>query len=237
MMPTVLIIAGGAGTRLYPITKTIPKAMIKLAGKPFIAHQLNRLKNDGVTRVVICAGYLGEQLKDYIKDGSGFGLKVDFSFDGKKLLGTAGVIKKALPLLEENFAVMYGDSYLTESFNPIADSFLLSGKKGLMVLFKNNGQWDTSNIVYADGKIIKYDKKNIVSEMKYIDYGLLFFKKEALIGIAENQVCDLADLCQELIGIDQLAGYEVKQRFFEIGSFRGLEETKRYLEKLGGNHD
>lgn len=234
MMPAALIITGGVGTRLYPITKTIPKAMIELAGKPFIAHQLNILKNNGVKRAVICAGYLGEQLKNYVKDGRDFGLRVDFSFDGEKLLGTAGVIKKALPLLEENFAVMYGDSYLTENFNPVADAFFLSGKKGLMTVFKNNGQWDTSNVVYVDGKIIKYDKKNAAPEMKHIDYGLLFFKKEAFAGIAENQVYDLADLCRELIESGQLAGYEVKQRFFEIGSFKGLEETRKYLENLGG---
>lgn len=236
MMPTVLIIAGGVGTRLYPVTKTIPKAMIELAGKPFIAHQLSMLKTNGVTRVVICAGYLGEQLKDYVKDGSDFGIKVDFSFDGEKLLGTAGVIKKALPALEESFAVMYGDSYLTEDLKPVSDAFFLSGKKGLMTVFKNDGQWDTSNVVYADGKIVEYNKKSIVPEMKYIDYGVSFFRKETFGGIGENQIYDLADLFRMLIKENQLAGYEVKQRFFEIGSFKGLEETRRYLEKFGGSY-
>lgn len=235
-MPTVLIIAGGEGRRLYPITKTIPKAMIELAGEPFIAHQLRMLKNNGVTRAIICAGYLGEQLKDYIEDGRNFGLKVDFSFDGEKLLGTAGAVKKAFCLLEDNFAVMYGDSYLTADFEPISVAFFSSGKKGLMAVLRNNGQWDTSNVVYADGKIVKYSKKHITPEMKYIDYGLLFFRKEAFAGIAENQVYDLADLCRDLIEKNQLDGYEVEQRFFEVGSFKGLEETRSYLEKLGSSH-
>ncbi|MFH1903651.1 MAG: sugar phosphate nucleotidyltransferase [Candidatus Omnitrophota bacterium] len=232
MMPIVVILAGGAATRLYPVTQTIPKAMLELAGKPFIAHQMDLLQHNGVTRVVICAGYLGEQLKNYVKDGRKFKMKVDFSFDGKKLLGTAGAIKKTLPLLEDNFAVMYGDSYLTENFNPIADFFFLSNKKGLMAVFKNDKQRDASNVAYAEGKVIKYDKKNLAAEMKHIDYGLSFFKKEAFAEITENQVYNLADLCKNLAEEDQLAGYEVKRRFYEIGSSKGLDETRSYLEKL-----
>ena len=230
MMSTVAILSGGTATRLYPVTKAMPKAMLELAGKPFIAHQIEILKNNGVGRVVICAGYLGHVLKEYVQDGSDFGLTVDFSFDGDKLLGTAGAINKALPLLGDNFAVMYGDSYLTEDFRPIADFFLKSGKKGLMTVFKNEGKWDLSNIVYGDGRIMKYDKRQVVEEMKYIDYGLLFFKKEAFSKITGEQVYDLADLCADLINEGQMAGYEVKQRFYEIGSFKGLEETRKYLE-------
>jgi len=230
MMPTIAILSGGKATRLYPITKEIPKAMLELAGKPFIAHQLEMLKHNGVKRVVICAGYFGLMLKDYIRAGNDYGLSVDFSFDGDKLLGTAGAIKKALPLLENSFAVMYGDSYLTEDFRPIANFFASSDKKGLMTVFKNDGEWDVSNIVYADGKILKYDKKQLTPEMKYIDYGLLFFKSAAFSKIIDDQVYDLADLCVDLINEDQMAGYEVKQRFYEIGSFKGLGETKQYLE-------
>jgi len=229
-MPTVAMLSGGRATRLYPITKEIPKAMLELAGKPFIAHQLEMLKHNGVKRVVICAGYLGQMLEDYVRAGNDSGLTVDFSFDGDNLLGTAGAIKKALPLLGNSFAVMYGDSYLTEDFRLISNFFTSSDKKGLMTVFKNNNEWDASNIIYADGKVIKYNKKQLTSEMKYIDYGLLFFKSEAFSRIIENQIYDLADLCADLINEDQMAGYEVKQRFYEIGSFKGLEETKRYLE-------
>jgi len=230
MIPTVAVLSGGKATRLYPITKEIPKAMLELSGKPFIAHQLEMLKHNGVKHVVICAGYLGQMLEDYIRAGNDFGLIVDFSFDGDKLLGTAGAIKKALPLLGNDFAVMYGDSYLTEDFRPVANFFISSNKKGLMTVFKNEGKWDVSNIVYADSRILKYDKKQITQEMKYIDYGLLFFKSEAFSKIFDYQVYDLADLCADLINEGQMAGYEAKQRFYEIGSFKGLEETKQYLE-------
>jgi N-acetyl-alpha-D-muramate 1-phosphate uridylyltransferase len=233
MMPTIAILAGGQATRLHPITKEIPKALLELAGKPFIFHQLEMLKANGATHIVICVGYLGYMLEDYIRIGNDLGLTIDFSFDGNELLGTAGAIKKALPLLGNSFAVMYGDSYLTANFYPIAEFFAKSNKKGLMTVFKNEGKWDVSNIVYTDGKIIKYDKKHITPEMKYIDYGLLFFKPEAFIKITDRQIYDLADLCIDLINEDQMVGYEVKQRFYEIGSFAGLEETKRYLEKKG----
>jgi NDP-sugar pyrophosphorylase family protein len=231
MMPTFAILAGGKATRLYPVTQTIPKSMLELAGKPFIAHQIDLLKKNGVSRLVICAGHFGEILKDYVGDGGNFGLSVDYSFDGGQLLGTAGAVKKALPLLGESFAVMYGDSYLAVDYRPIADVFLKSGKKGLMTVFKNEGRWEASNIVYMDGTIEEYDKKNVSPQMKHIDYGLLFFKKEAFSNVPDGQVYDLADLCRELIAQGQMAGYEVTQRFYEIGSPKGLVETGRYLEE------
>lgn len=230
MKSTVAILSGGKATRLYPVTKEMPKAMLELAGKPFVTHQLEILKRNNVKHVVICAGYLGQVLEDYIRAGNDYGLTVDFSFDGDKLLGTAGAIKKALPLLGNSFAVMYGDSYLTENFCPIENFFTSSNKKGLMTVFKNDNKWDVSNIVYVNGRITKYDKKHITKNMEYIDYGLLFFKAEVFSKIVEDQIYDLADLCIDLINEDQMAGYEARRRFYEIGSFKGLEETKKYLE-------
>jgi len=226
---TIVVLAGGVATRLYPVTKTIPKAMLEVAGKPFIVHQLELFKSNGVKHVVICAGYLGDQLAAYVGDGRRFGLDVQFSFDGEKLLGTAGAIKKALPLLGESFAVIYGDSYLPVGLKLIAEKFFSSGKKGLMTIFKNNDNWDTSNVVCNNGQIVKYDKKNKSKDMSYIDYGLSFFKKEVFDSLPDGQVVDLADVCTQLAASGELAGYEAKERFYEIGSFKGLEETKKYL--------
>lgn len=230
MMPPVAILSGGKATRLYPMTQSIPKAMLELAGKPFIRHQMELLKNNDVKRVVICAGHLGQMLKEYVQKENGFGLAVDFSLDGDQLLGTAGAVKKALPLLGDSFAVIYGDSYLTEDFRPIAQAFLKSGKKGLMTVLKNESQWGPSNLIYDNGRILKYNKGHLMKEMKHIDYGLLFFKKEAFAGIKEGQVYDLANLCADLINEGQLAGYEVFKRFYEIGSLQGLEETRQHLQ-------
>ena len=138
------------------------------------------LKQNGVKHVVICAGCFGDMLEEYVRSKNNLGLTIEFSFNGDRLLGTAGALKKALPLLGDSFAVMYGDSYLTANFQPIADFFANSDKQGLMTVFRNKDNWDASNIIFADNKIIKYDKKNKLPSMQHIDYGLLFFQAAAL---------------------------------------------------------
>jgi NDP-sugar pyrophosphorylase family protein len=232
MMPKVVILAGGPATRLYPVTHTVPKVMIEVAGKPFIAHQLELLKKNGIENVVICLGYLGERIKDFIKEGDPFGIKVEYSFDGEKLLGTAGAINKALNLLDEVFFVIYGDSYLRADFKAISDYFLSHNKKGLMTVIKNQNRWDKSNIVYNNGKIIKYDKNNPTDDMEYIDYGLALLKKEIFLQHSYGQVFELDRVYQDLIQGQEMLAYEVKERFFEIGSLSGLEETRKYLEEM-----
>jgi NDP-sugar pyrophosphorylase family protein len=232
MMPTVAILVGGYATRLYPVTKTIPKAMLRVAGKPFIAHQLALLKKNGITKVVICSGYLSEQIENFIGDGKQFGLSINFSVDGEKPLGTGGAIKKALPLLEDAFFVMYGDTYLTIDFKSISDLFLSQNKKGLMTVLRNKDQWDKSNIVLKNGKIIKYDKKEKTLDMEYIDYGLSMLRKSAFDEIGAEEVFDLAEVYKSLIEKGQMIGYEVKNRFYEIGSAQGLAETEEYLLSL-----
>jgi NDP-sugar pyrophosphorylase family protein len=144
----VAILAGGLSTRLYPATEKNPKALLDVAGKPFIAYQLENLRQNGICEVVICAGYLGQLIADFVGDGSKFGLSVRFSYDGAKPLGTGGAIKRALPLLGDAFWVMYGDAYLNVVFRQVADFFLSRDKLGLMTVYKNNNQWDTSNVVF-----------------------------------------------------------------------------------------
>jgi MurNAc alpha-1-phosphate uridylyltransferase len=229
MMPAVAILVGGQATRLYPVTKTIPKAMLQVAGKPFIAHQLGLLKKNGIMKVLICSGYLSEQIENFIGTGDQFGLSISFSADGEKPLGTGGAIKKALPLLENAFFVMYGDSYLTIDFKSISDFFLSQNKKGLMTVLHNKDRWGKSNIVLKNGKIIKYDKKEKSPDMEYIDYGLSMLRKSAFDETGDKEVFDLAEVYQSLIGEEQMIGYEVKSRFYEIGSAQGLAETEEYL--------
>ncbi|MFZ4388465.1 MAG: nucleotidyl transferase, partial [Chthoniobacterales bacterium] len=108
--------------------------------------------------------------------------------------------------------------------------FLSCEKKGLMTVFKNEGKWCRSNVIYENGAIIKYDNGRAAATMRHIDYGLLFFKKEAFAKIPDGQTSELTDLCSNLVNENQMAGYEAKKRFYEIGSFTGLEETRRYLE-------
>lgn len=232
MMPTIAILAGGLGTRLYPETRVVPKALLEVAGRPFIYHQLVLLKNKGISEVVICAGHLGERIQEFLKDGSGLGLKINYSFDGEPLLGTGGALRKAASLLGEVFWVTYGDAYLDTDYKAILDYFHAQNRLGLMTVFKNENRWDKSNILYSAGEIIKYDKKSPTPDMKHIDYGLVVLKSEALAEIPAGEAFDLADLYKRLICRGELLGYEVRQRFYEIGSPEGLQETRKYLKRL-----
>jgi NDP-sugar pyrophosphorylase family protein len=228
MLP-VAILAGGIATRLRPVTERIPKSLIEINGEPFLAHQLRLLRNRGIERVVLCAGYLGEAIRDFAGDGSRFGIQLEYSFDGPVLRGTGGAIHQALPLLGDRFLVVYGDSYLPCDYASIASAFESSGKQGLMTVFRNQGQWDSSNVEFTEGRILAYDKRNRTAQMQHIDYGLGAFRREAFDAIAPGSVCDLADIYRDLLSHGELAAVEITERFYEIGSFAGIEDLSNVL--------
>lgn len=252
---SIVILAGGLATRLRPKTEKIPKSLIEVNDEPFVAHQLRLLQKQGIKQVVMCIGYLGEQIESYVGTGKQFGMQVEYVKDGEKLLGTAGCIKKALPFLSDNFFVLYGDSYLNCDYMAIKKYFLdqqkhaivmpdasrqasnlassdfSEQKLALMTVFRNEGQWDTSNIEFQHNQIIAYDKKNKTDRMQYIDFGLGILNKKAFDLVPNNEVFDLALLYQMLLQKKQLAGYEVKERFYEVGSFAGIEELSHYLKR------
>ena len=225
----VAILAGGLATRLRPITGKIPKSLVPVAGRPFLAHQLEMLHARGIRRVVLCIGFLGEMIQREFGNEA-YGIKLEYSFDGEKLLGTGGAIKRALPKLGPEFFILYGDSYLPLQYAPVAESFHRSGKLGLMTVYHNEGKYDTSNVVFRDGEIVVYDKKAKLLEMRHIDYGLSMFKASVFEAYAADQVFDLAEVMGKLVREKQLAGYEVPERFYEMGSPAGLEELERLLK-------
>ncbi len=225
----VAILAGGLATRLRPITEKIPKSLVPVAGKPFLAHQLELLRSRGIRRAVLCVGHLGEMIERDFGDGASFGVKLDYSSDHPKLLGTGGAIKRALPLLGEEFFVLYGDSYLPIEFAPVAEFFHQCGRPALMVVYRNEGKFDASNVVFADGEIKKYEKKRKLAEMHYIDYGLSLLKSSVFKTYDDGQVFDLAEIMGKFARDGKLAGYEVNERFYEIGSPTGLAELERIL--------
>ena len=226
----VAILAGGLATRLRPITEKIPKSLVPVAGKPFLAHQLELLRSRGIRRAVLCIGYLGEMIQRDFDDGKNFGVQLDYSFDGPKLLGTGGAIKRALPKLGEEFFILYGDSYLPIDYALVANFFHRSGKSGLMTVYRNEGKYDASNVVFAGGEIKIYDKKSKLPEMRHIDYGLSLFKASVFEKFPADEKFDLADVMQKLVREKQLAGYEVAERFYEIGSPAGLAELETLLQ-------
>ncbi len=226
----VVILAGGLATRLRPMTETIPKSLVDVNGEPFIAHQLRLLEQNGIRDIVMCVGYLGEQIIKVIGDGKEYGVNIAYSFDGPQLLGTAGAIKQTMPLLKDTFFVLYGDSYLPCDYKAVQDAYMHSQKLALMTVFRNSGQWDTSNVEFANGHILVYDKKNKTERMQYIDYGLGLFNKQAFNQVSGNEPYDLALLYQHLLAEQQLSAYEVKERFYEAGSFAGIKELESYIK-------
>lgn len=229
MLP-VAILAGGLATRLRPITETIPKALIEIAGEPFINHQLRYLKKQGISSVVLCIGYLGEMIKSVVGDGSQFGLVVRYSFDGPKLLGTGGAIKAALPLLGPDFYIFYGDSYLPIEFEPVERVYFSSNKLGLMTVLRNNNQWDKSNVIYENGLLVEYNKELVKPNMSYIDYGLGILRADVFSAYPDGESFDLSKVYNDLSLKNQLFGYEVTERFYEIGSHQGIVEAEEYIK-------
>ena len=231
MKISIAILAGGKATRLYPKTLSVSKSMIDVAGKPFIGHQLELLHRKGMHNIVLCLGNLSGDIVGYVGDGSKFGVNVKYSFDGDTLAGTGGAIINAMDILSDPFMIMYGDSFLNIDFIDIIEYFQKLEFSGLMTVLKNDNKWDKSNVDFRDGRIIKYDK-NSAGKLSYIDFGLSMLRKRALDKYSFPGSFDLTEVFSDLVKRNDLAGFEVKQRFYEIGSFTGIEETEKYILSL-----
>jgi NDP-sugar pyrophosphorylase family protein len=229
VLPPIAILAGGLAQRLRPASLTLPKSLVCVAGRPFIDHQLELLRRQGAHHVVICCGYLGKQIEYHVGNGARYGLVVTYSYDGDTLLGTGGAIMNALPRLGNMFMVLYGDSYLPIAFKPVFDAFWSSDADGLMTVFENRGRWDMSNVEFTDGVIRSYDKIKRSCAMRHIDYGLNAFRSIAFDGWLSTKPLDLAAVLQRLLVAGRLKGFEVQDRFYEIGSWAGINETERFI--------
>ena len=227
----IVVLCGGKATRLYPLTKKIPKSMIRFEEKPFLEQQLDLLKKNRIFDVVLCVGYKAEQIKKYFGDGKNFGVEIKYSSDKKRLLGTGGALKKAENLLEDSFLVMWGDSYLPFNFQKAIKFFKKSNKPGMMIVFKNLNKYEPSNVEVKNNLVKSYSKKRKTKKMKYIDYGISIYRKEVLKHLPKNQICDLTKLQQALIKKRQLLAYPAEKRFYQIGSPDGLEELKNYIKR------
>ena len=236
MSRPVAILSGGLASRLRPLTETVPKALIDVAGKPFIVHQIEELRRQKISRVVVCAGYLGKKIQQALGDGRELEMSIEYAFDGPVPLGTAGALKGALPLLGESFFVLYGDSYLQVDYAKMAAAFDRCGKLAIMSVYRNEGRFDVSNVTFADGMVSSHDKRHPPEGAQYIDYGLSIMRNAALAGVPANRAADLAAVFSGLARDGELAGFEVFERFYEIGSPAGLEETRTYFSQARGSH-
>lgn len=230
MLP-VAILAGGLATRLRPLTETTPKALIEICGEPFVDWQLRLLSQRGIEKVVFCVAYKSEMIQDFVGDGSRYGIEVIYSEDGLTQLGTGGAIRKALSLLGNNFMVLYGDSYLPIDYKAVEAAFHTARKPALMTVFRNDDAYDSSNVAFSDGELQKYAKGTQASEMTHIDYGLSIFNSSVFEPYSAGSPADLSDICTNLSTAGLLAGYEVHERFYEIGSLPGIEDFSKYIER------
>jgi N-acetyl-alpha-D-muramate 1-phosphate uridylyltransferase len=228
MLP-VVILSGGLATRLYPVTRKIPKSLIPIAGRPFIDHQLALLNEKGVTQVILCVGNLGEMIEAHVGDGSRYGLEVQYSYDGAVLLGTGGAIKKAAGILPDTFLILYGDSYLDIEFEPVVQQFIREKIPVLMTVYRNHNAHDISNILMKNGRVLKYNKKDRDPAMDYIDYGLIAIRKKVFDIYPADTPFDFSYVLSRLTDAGQVMGYEVTQRFYEIGTASGIKETEEFI--------
>ena len=231
-----VILAGGLGTRMTHRTADRPKAMIEVAGEPFIRRQLQLLANAGITDVVICVGYLGELIEDEVCTNRPPGMRVRFSDDGPTLLGTAGAVRLAVEngLTDDEFMVLYGDSYLHVDYADVAATFDGTEHHGLMTVWRNSDALEPSNAGVRDGKVVVYrkgaDGANHPS-MNYIDFGLGILTAETVLALVPvGSRHDLATLYETIATRGRLQAYEVDHRFHEIGSEAGLAELDQLLK-------
>jgi NDP-sugar pyrophosphorylase family protein len=224
------VLAGGKATRLYPLTKDLPKSLIPINGIPFIVHQVELFKRNNISEIVLCVGTFSEKIIGYLGDGSKFGVSIKYSVeDPSHLLGTLGALRKAYDLLEEHFFVIWGDSYLETDYNKVLEEFLKSNKLGLMTAYKNENNIEPSNMSVRNNMVLAYDKKQNRG-FEYVDYGLSVFKKRALDFFDAEKNLDLTELNTTLISLDQLAAFVVRDRYYEIGSFQGISELEKHLK-------
>jgi NDP-sugar pyrophosphorylase family protein len=230
-----VILAGGLGTRMRPLTQTTPKALLPVCQTPFAHFQLSWLAQHGVTDVVYSIGFMGDRIKAFVADGDPWGLRVRYVEDGPELLGTGGALRRVFDagVLAEWFLVLYGDSFLPFDFRSLGKAFVAQSRPALMTVYHNQGRWDTGNVRYSDGVVQLYQKSRRAetpADMEYIDYGISALRS-SVIGeqIAAGVKSDLADLYHQLSVNGLLAGMEVSERFYEIGSPAGLHDFESWV--------
>ncbi len=228
----VVILAGGLGTRLRSVAPDTPKALVPVAGEPFIERQFELLKKNGLKEVLLCIGFQGDQIERHVGDGSRFGMRVKYSYeDPKALLGTGGALLNALPLLAESFFVLYGDSYLPTDYVAVIRAFEACRRPAMMTVYRNEGKWDKSNVRLEGDMIVFYSKAAGPGEADCIDYGLSAFRKSVIQAYAGVTLpLDMAHVQADLVRRGEMAAYVVRERFYEIGKPEGLAELESVLK-------
>ena len=226
----IVIIAGGMGTRLRSAVGALPKSLALINGKPFIEYQIELVREAGIHDIVLCVGYGADQIMSHLGTGQSLDVSIKYSVEDTPL-GTAGALENANALLENEFFVTYGDSYLILNYSDITKRFMENETLGLMVVHRNQDKYDRSNVVVHGGDVVFYSKTERRPDMVFLDQGLTMLSKEAINLISDHRPCDLSQLFGSLIQNKQLAAYETRHRPYEIGSPSALEEFREFIEQ------
>jgi NDP-sugar pyrophosphorylase family protein len=235
MADQVVVLAGGLGTRMLPRTEQVPKILLPVAGRPFAVWLLARLAASGFEEVVLCIGHLGAEVRRALGDGSAVGLRLAYVEDGERLLGTAGALRRALPLLDETFLVTYGDSYLPFDYRaPLADLRAHPEALGTMAVFRNDDQLDRSNTEVRGDVVARYEKRPRDAPrdpaLDHIDYGATALRREVIAALAEGEAHDLSAVQRALAAAGRLRACRADERFYEIGSPAGLADLEALFQ-------
>jgi len=226
----IAILCGGLATRLGKLAKNTPKSMIDIHGKPFLEYQINSIKKHDIKNIILCVGHLSEKIEQYFGNGSKFGVKIRYSYDGDKPLGPIGALKNAEPLLNDEFFIMYGDSYLSVDFQKVYKFFTKNNKPACMVVYKNQDKYDKSNLIIKNKLAVGYGKKDRNKDMIYIDYGTSILNKTTLDLVPKNKMFSTGDFFSKLIKRNEILAFEATERFYHIGNPESLEEFRRYIK-------
>lgn len=226
-----MILAGGLGTRLQPLTSDRPKSLVEVAGKPFLQLQLELLRAHGLTRIVLCVGHQADQIISRFGTGTELGVAITYSQDGDIPLGTGGALVNALTHLKDWFLVLDGDSYLPIDFEATIADFTTRQPLALMTVFRNENRYGRSNVAIKDGWVSVYDRKE--GDFAYMHAGLTIFRRKALEGFPTKRFMLMDAIYQKLVADHSLASFELRQRFYEVGSHSGLRDLEEYLKVAG----
>jgi len=224
-----VILAGGKGTRLRPLTYQIPKPMVPIHGKPLLQHQLELIKSFGIDKVLLLVSYLGNQIEEYFGDGSRLGLKIEYSYE-ESPLGTGGALKNAEDKLATEFLLLNGDTFLPIDYRKLINYFNQHNKIGVIVVYNNSEKVAPNNIAIRDSDLVLGYNKKDAEGMTHVDAGAMVFKKEVLNLIPKGHMCSLEEeIFHKLIKERQLLAFPTGQRFYDMGNLEGLTVIEEIL--------
>ena len=227
-----VILAGGIGTRLRPLTYKTPKPMMEINGKPFLEYLIMYLKSQNLKNILICTGYLAEKIFSYFKDGSAFGVNIQFSNE-KNPIGTGGALRNAEMFLNDKFILLNGDTFMPLDYNELISYYKNSNDKNVIVVNKNKKS--QGNIMVNHDKIVTaYNKTE--KKLGYNDCGVQIFRKEILRLMPKNKKVSLEnEIFPLLIKKKKLIAFETETDFFDFGTFESLKKFNIMAEEYFNN--